>query len=100
MLTSVFAGGAGGAVSTNGDLNGAGMPGGPGFRQAAGFLVGGEGGSSAFGGGGIARVSALTGADGAAYGAGGSGAFAISGSGSVAGGAGVQGCWIVDEYAT
>lgn len=92
-------GGAGGAVSTNGDVNGAGAPGGMGIRFT-GLIIGGsgQGGSTVFGGGGASKGSAGTGIDGAGYGAGGGGGAVQNGSGAVAGGAGTQGCWVVEEY--
>ena len=94
------AGGAGGAVSTNGTCNGAGEPGEPGLQILVSTpIVGsGAGGSTVFGGGGLGLAAVGAGNAAVGYGAGGGGS-ATGASAARAGGVGVQGVWIVDEYA-
>jgi hypothetical protein len=95
-------GGAPGAVATNGTLNCGGEQGynGSGSATAADTASGG-GAASALGGGaaGLAEAGNATGNSAATlgYGGGGGGA-ATSAATARAGGAGAQGCWIVDEY--
>ncbi len=95
-----FAGGAGGVVSTNGDVNGAGEPGSYGVTLvvAGPVVAGGAGGSSDFGSGGVGIVAAGAGVAAAGFGAGGGGS-ATGASAARAGGAGTAGILIVDEYA-
>lgn len=70
------AGGAGGAVSTNGDINAGGMPGEAGntLIVATPIIQSGNGGSTAIGGGGLGLVAVGNGNAGVGYGAGGGGA--------------------------
>ncbi len=91
-------GGASPAVSTNGDLNMGGAPGGFGLRFTGLLANSGVGGSSLFGGGGNSRSTSGAGSAGVGYGAGGSGAVCVNNAGDVAGGAGLGGALIVDEY--
>jgi len=94
-------GGAAAAVSTNGDLNASGAPGGYGTGMAsgaAGSAASGAGGSCVFGAGGNSRNTQGTGAAGVGFGAGGSGGCSIANGGNVAGGAGLAGVIIIDEY--
>ncbi len=102
---TTYPGGAGGAVSTNGDLNAGGMPGGNGTVVIIGsgtteVLSSGAGGSSPFGGGGVGISTSSAGANGTAatgFGAGGGGAT-TGASQARAGGNGSAGCWVIDEY--
>jgi hypothetical protein len=94
----VTAGGNGGVVSTNGDLNGSGMPGEDSYRVSGTFGWSGNGGSSALGGGGNGLAAAGTGATAAGPGGGGSGGSVLNGSASVLGGAGKTGLIVVDEF--
>jgi hypothetical protein len=93
-------GGAGGVVSTNGNVNGAGAPGDPGILilESTPVFVAGCGGSTIFGGGGGSITAAATGTAAIGYGAGGGGSC-TGASTARAGGTGVQGIWIVDEFA-
>lgn len=89
-----FIGGMPGVLSTNGDINGYGMPGyhgGSNLGPASGY-----GGSSILGGGGFTKYSDSNGMAGACYGAGGGGA--ASASGPRTGGNGKQGAIIIYEY--
>ena len=94
-------GGAGAAVSTNGDFNGAGDPGSPSVKLAAGITMSGSGASSLFGGGANGAVYANTagavGASAAGYGSGGAGGGCNNSTGQ-GGGPGSAGVIIVDEY--
>jgi len=94
-----MAGGAGGAISTNGNVNGAGAPGGNGMTSTVNTVVmSGFGGSTSLGGGGVGRST--TGAGNAAVantGSGGGGAAATAGTANV-GGNGAAGLIIVTEY--
>jgi hypothetical protein len=96
---TVAVGGAGGAVATNGDINGTGAPGDDGLRRSGTVGWSGSGGSSNFGGGGKGKNVAGAGAAGTGYGAGGGGGVVLNASAAVTGGAGTQGLIIVDEYA-
>jgi hypothetical protein len=93
-----YRGGQGGAVSTNGDVNGGGAPGLLGIIYiAAGAGVSGGGGSTVFGGGGLAVTAVGNGNNATGFGAGGSGA--LTGASAVrTGGSGTPGCWIVEEF--
>lgn len=100
-----YPGGAGGAVSTNGDVNGGGQPGEQGVvlivnAGTTEIQVSGDGGSTIFGGGGVGLNTSGAGAVGnnaTGFGAGGGGA--VTGAAQArAGGNGTAGCWIVDEY--
>jgi hypothetical protein len=93
-----IAGGAAPAISTLGDLNGSGQPGGSSERQTATIAESGAGGGSIYGGGGVARVAQSAGANGTAAGSGGSGGCCINGGAAAAGGAGVAGLVVVEEY--
>lgn len=97
-LTS-YPGGAGGTVSTNGDLNSAGQPGHAGHTliQATPMGCSGAGGSSPFGTGGVGIAAVGNGVAALGRGAGGGGAF-TGASAARTGGDGTAGCWIVDEY--
>jgi len=91
-------GGAGGAVSTNGDVNRGGAPGTYGLRISINVGISGCGGSSPFGGGGVGKDSGAAGADATGYGGGGGGALCLNNSGAQVGGVGTQGCWLVHEF--
>jgi len=91
-------GGAAPAISTNGDLNGSGAPGGIGVNLAAAQAASGNGGSSLFGGGGVGRKTQGAGNAAVGYGSGGGGGCILSGGAAVAGGAGSAGLLIVDEF--
>lgn len=95
-----FLGGASPAVSTSGDVNGGGAPGGYGLSLRANGVaaVSGAGGSCLFGAGGNSVNTQSVGAAGIGKGAGGSGACLLSGGASVDGGAGLAGIIVVDEY--
>jgi hypothetical protein len=97
---SAYPGGAGGIVSLNGDLNGAGDPGEPGVCFVVGTptVISGNGGCSVWGQGGLSLSAVGAGNAGTGYGAGGGGA-ATGASTARAGGAGTAGAIIVDEYA-
>jgi hypothetical protein len=92
-------GGTGGAISTNGDVNIAGLPGGPAHRCVNTGLanqgLSGEGGGP---GGGIGRITSGAGVAGSCPGAGGGGALGLSGAAAAIGGAGVAGKIVVWEY--
>jgi len=94
----VSLGGAAPAVSTNGDVNASGAPGGSGNCEAAAIAVSGQGGSSLFGGGGTARSTQGIGNAAVGFGSGGGGGVILSGGANVAGGAGSAGLLIVDEF--
>lgn len=94
------AGGAGGVISTNGDVNGAGAPGAYGvcLIVATPILASGAGGSGPFGAGGIGIIAVGNGNPGVGFGAGGGGS--ATGASTVrTGGNGTAGVVIVDEYA-
>lgn len=93
-----IAGGAAPAISTNGDINGSGQPGGASERQNATIAFSGKGGGSIFGGGGVSRIAQSAGATGTGFGAAGSGGCCINGGAAAAGAAGVAGVIIVQEY--
>jgi hypothetical protein len=90
-------GGAGGTVSTNGDLNATGDNGQAGNVDLTAAGISGNGGSSPFGGGGLGIAASGTGNNGGGYGAGGSGGLSTT-SGARTGGNGTGGLWIVEEY--
>jgi hypothetical protein len=91
-------GGSGGAVATNGDVNGTGSPGGFSYRGSAALAQSGVGGDSEFAGGanGIAAQGAGIAATG--RGAGGGGAVTLNAGVAQAGGNGGAGLIVVDEY--
>lgn len=89
-------GGDGGAVSTNGDVNAGGAPGGFAFTQTGDYASG-PGGSSLFGGGGNSIKTAGDGNAASGHGAGGSGGVSQNTTDRV-GGNGSAGMWIVEEY--
>lgn len=95
-----YAGGAGGVVSTNGDLNSGGEPGDYGvcILIAGPIVASGSGGPSPFGSGGIGIIAAGNGVNALGFGAGGGGS-ATGASAARTGGNGTAGCIIVDEYA-
>lgn len=97
--TSVLlvAGGTPGAVSTNGDVNGAGQPGEPAHRLSGTLARSGAGGNGFFGGGGKALVAAADGNAGSAPGAGGGGGLSTTTT-DRQGGDGADGIIIVTEY--
>lgn len=91
-------GGAPSPISTNGDFNGSGAPGGWSYRSTGLISTSGNGGSCAFGSGGAAFITLHNGAPGNGFGGGGSGGNNINNGGAVTGGAGLAGCIIVEEY--
>jgi hypothetical protein len=94
----VKAGGLGGIVSTNGDVNGGGQPGGFGITVTAALCNSGHGGSTAYGGGGVGvNTGSTSGLFGSGYGSGGSGAVSITNTNQT-GGDGTNGVIIVFEY--
>ena len=88
------AGGAAPAVSTNGDVNSSGEPGGRGINLTTTACVTGQGGSGPFGAGGRSKSVGSAGDTGIGYGAGGSGASVSSSNG----GAGTAGILILEEW--
>lgn len=94
------AGGAGGAIATNGDVNGGGAPGGYGvvLIVATPIVASGEGGSGPYGSGGLGLVAVGNGTNGVGFGAGGGGS-ATGASAVRTGGNGTGGVIVVDEYA-
>lgn len=100
MVPSIVSGGLGGAVSTGGDVNGAGTPGNPGFTiDVTNVIVtGGNGASSAFGGGALQTAGPGDGNP-APPGFGNGGAGSATGASTArTGGDGRPGFWIVAEY--
>lgn len=97
VVPAVVAGGSGGTVSTNGDVNGAGMSGLPGRVWNGTVAESGQGGSGPFGGGGAACITERNGIAGAGKGAGGSGGCSY-GTNAKSGGAGSDGIIIVWEF--
>jgi len=92
------AGGAGGVVGSNGDINASGMPGGPGaVLVVATAIMSGNGGDSIFGCGGLGLVAAGAGNAGTGNGSGGGGA-ATGASTARAGGNGTGGMIFFEEY--
>jgi hypothetical protein len=93
------AGGAGGVISTNGDVNSAGSPGEYGvvLITATPIVASGNGGNSDFGGGGLGLVAVGNGNNAVGFGAGGGGS-ATGASAVRTGGNGAGGMIIVDEY--
>ncbi len=91
------AGGNPSSQSSNGDVNGAGSPGGAGIRLSGTIAMSGQGGSSLFGSGGNGVSTDVAGNPATGFGAGGGGACSLS---AVArnGGAGANGCIVVEEY--
>lgn len=96
--TVFVAGGAAGAVSTNGDLNSAGAPGENAVRVSSLEVSAGNGGSSQFGAGGIGAIAPGAGATATGFGAGGSGGVVENNSGAAAGGVGSAGVIVVEEF--
>lgn len=93
QATSPNAGGAGGTVSANGNLNCSGAPGEASTGDSG--IGGGQGGSTLYGGGGASSSAIVSnGNPGTGYGAGGGGAYGATGTG----GGGAQGLIIVDEF--
>lgn len=90
-------GGAGGVISTDGDVNAGGMAGGMYIRQSGTVAIVGAGGTSQFGAGGAGRTSNGAGNAGVGYGAGGGGAMSVNAGGGQTGGNGTQGVIIVYE---
>lgn len=94
-------GGATGGISTNGDVNSAGEPGGFSLRTngtSATGNVSGKGGSSIFGAGGNSLNTVGTGNSGIGNGSGGGGGHVTNGSAAVTGGAGTAGITVVKEF--
>lgn len=92
-------GGASGAQSNNGDLNGAGAPGSDGNRLSGTAIgVSGSGGESLYGGAGIGLAAAGAGNNATGKGSGGGGGAVVNGSAAVVGGTGSAGVIIVEEY--
>jgi hypothetical protein len=98
-LLSVYRGGDGGAIATNGDFNKGGNPGAPGIVVVVATPVGvsGNGGSCICGDGGYGLNAVGNGAAGGGNGAGGSGGL-TGASVARAGGAGSGGILVVEEY--
>jgi hypothetical protein len=96
---SVYRGGDGGAIATNGDFNKGGNPGAPGIVVVVATPVGvsGNGGSCIAGDGGYGLNAVGNGAAGGGNGAGGSGGL-TGASAARAGGAGSGGILVVEEY--
>ncbi|MFZ5845070.1 MAG: hypothetical protein ACOY0S_01230 [Patescibacteria group bacterium] len=100
--TAVGSGGAGGAASTTGDVN---LPGGPGSSPlacAAEVAIGGSGGSSYWGGGGLGgnanAAETAAGSNGSVYGSGGGGAATVDLDSTSAGGNGAAGVVVAFNY--
>jgi hypothetical protein len=92
-------GGNGGAVATNGTVNGTGEPGGNAVFLAAGQAYSGAGGSTSYGAGGYSQFAAgAAGIAGSAPGGGGGGAVDRSTNTARAGGAGGAGMILVEEF--
>lgn len=91
-------GGAGGVISTNGDINMTGQHGEIGIRLSGSQALANRGGHSKYGTGGQGVTGNSNGNDAVGYGAGGSGSASVNAGGSKTGGAGVQGVIIVYEY--
>lgn len=91
-------GGAAPAVSTNGDVNGSGAPGGYSVRFTGLVGASGAGGSASVGGGGVSKVAAGAGTAATGLASGGAGGLVLNGSGAVAGGDGTGGLIVIDEY--
>jgi hypothetical protein len=94
-----YAGGAGAAISTNGDVNSAGQPGAPGVTLivATPIVASGAGGATPFGAGGNGLAAVGAGNNGLGFGSGGGGA--ATGASTVrTGGNGVGGVIVVDEF--
>lgn len=87
-------GGAGGAISTNADVNVAGTPGMPSNKQG----WSGNGAPGPWGGGALGRMTDGTGTAGAGFGSGGAGGYAGSTIANRGGGDGVNGVLAIDEY--
>jgi hypothetical protein len=90
-------GGAGAAVSTGGDVNGGGMPGGAGITFNGTAAYSGAGGSTSVGGGGFGAVTERNGVAGSGRGSGGGGGCCL-GSTARSGGAGTAGLIVVSEF--
>lgn len=86
------------AVSTNGDVNASGAPGGASLRFSGTSAISGCGGSCLFGAGGRPVGSTTTGLNAIGFGAGGGGGSSIDGATDKAGGAGAAGIIVVEEY--
>lgn len=92
-------GGAGGVISTNGHVNGAGAPGGNGMTSTVTtVVVGGQGGSTSLGGGGASRTTAGNGNAAIANTGSGGGGSASTGAVARTGGAGAAGIIIITEF--
>lgn len=92
-----------GGIGTTGDVLASGNPGSPGFGSSTStFVTGGNGGSSAIGGGaiGTAGTGVVAGTTGRSYGGGGSGATVGLSQTQQAGGAGAPGFVIITEFTT
>jgi hypothetical protein len=89
-----------GGVGSDGDINIRGQPGWGGFRSAGNLGLQGAGGSSRWGGGGlaVAITGSTAGQAGQGYGAGASGSGNANTQSAIAGAAGSQGVVIVEEY--
>ena len=100
VASTSVAGGAASAVSTNGDLNGAGAAGENGISSAT-ALQGGAGGNTPYGaGGGTSTTNATVGKSAAAlgFGGGGGGSSTLATASAQAGGASGPGVIIIEEY--
>jgi hypothetical protein len=85
------------AQSTNGDVNSGGASGGSGVRGSGTIAISGLGAPSVFGGGGNAVITDVAGNVGVGYGGGGSGGCSLTAV-NRAGGAGSNGCIVVEEF--
>jgi len=94
---AIVLGGNGGTAGTNGDVNGAGTPGGTGLRLSGTVGSSGAGASSVLGGGGNALNTAGAGNAATGFGSGGSGGLSTANTART-GGAGSSGVIIIYEY--
>jgi len=97
--TAAFTQGGSCPISTNGDINGSGQPGGWGDRKNGTLAASGMGGSSPWGSGGAPLIVGGAGVNALGFSAGGSGGNVTNGSAAVVGGNGTGGIIIIFEYA-
>jgi hypothetical protein len=95
---AAFVAGGAGQLATNGEINGAGSPGEYAQRLSGTAGVSGGGGSSPWGGGGLALLAGGAGSAGKGIGAGGGGALVLNGSAAAIGGAGTAGAIRIWEF--
>jgi glycyl-tRNA synthetase alpha subunit len=98
ISTSIQAGGAGGALSTNGDVNGGGGQGVAGIRLDGANGLSGSGANSPYGGGGAGIGTDVNANNATGYGAGGGGALSLSVTSPCTGGTGAPGIIIIYEF--